>query len=334
MIEDWRDLDPGEVEPLYEAECRRYRTALAWEFDASCRIIEQARRSGRLPGLVLRLPGGAIAGWTYFVVSEGVLQIGGLVADSASHLRRLLGRVLQSPEAAFARGLTAFVFPVSSSLQAAFERQRFAVERHAYLSRSITIPGAPGGEGARAGFPGEYRLRRLGEVDPANVVRLTARSYAGMAEARCFAPDGRLDQWAHYLGQLLATPACGVYLPGASFALERRETGQLGGAVITTAIAPGTAHIAQIVVDPACRRAGLAAALVSAALESARDDGCSDLSLLVADANAPARSLYARLGFRDTASFIFASRAALSRRVTTPVPSPRALIGTNLGSTR
>jgi ribosomal protein S18 acetylase RimI-like enzyme len=332
IVEDWRDLDPGELAPLYEAECRRYRTALAWDLEPSCRIIEEARRSGRLPGLVVRAPGGAIAGWTYFIVHEGILQIGGLVADSASRLRRMLDRVLQSPEATFSRSLTAFVFPASSSLQAAFERQRFGVERHAYLSRPIA--GGPSGESVRKGLAPDYRLRPMAEVDPAEVVRLAARAYAGMAESRCFAPDGRLEQWAHYLGQLLATPACGRYLPGASFAVERRDTRELAGAVITTAIAPGTAHIAQIVVDVACRRAGLAAELVASSLERAREDGYSTLSLLVAEANAAARNLYARLGFSERASFIFASRAALTRRATPPVLSSRELIETNTASAR
>jgi ribosomal protein S18 acetylase RimI-like enzyme len=332
ILEDWRDLDPVELTPVYEAECRRYRAALAWDLEPSCRIIEDARRSGRLPGLVVRDGSGAIAGWTYFIVHEGILQIGGLVADSASRLRRMLDRVLQSPEATFSRSLTAFVFPASASLQTAFERQRFTVERHAYLSRPVL--GGPRGESVRKGLAPEFRLRPLVDVDPAEAVRLAARAYAGMAEARCFAPDGRLDQWAHYLGQLLATPACGRYLPGASFAVERRDSRELVGAVVTTAIAAETAHIAQIVVDPGCRRAGLAAELVSSSLERAREDGYSNLSLLVAEANAPARRLYARLGFSETASFIFASRAALTRRATPSLPASRELTGTDLASAR
>lgn len=331
-LQDWRDLEPGELDAVYQAECRRYRAALGWDLEPSCRIIEEARCSGRLPGLVVRDGRGAIAGWTYFIVHEGILQIGGLVADRAARVRRMLDRVLQSPEANFARALTAFVFPASSSLQAAFERQRFGVERHAYLSRPIA--GGPFAESVRKGLAPEFRLRRLMEVDPAEVVRLVARAYHGMAEARCFAPDGRLDQWAHYLGQLLATPACGRYLPGASFAVEHRDTRDLAGAVITTAIGPETAHIAQIVVNPAYRRAGLAAELVAATLESARVDGYPNLSLIVAEANAPARRLYARLGFSETASFIFASRGALTRRATPPILSSRELIDTNIASAR
>jgi ribosomal protein S18 acetylase RimI-like enzyme len=310
-LEDWRDTDQAELEPLYAAECARYRHVLGWDYVPSCRIIEEARRAGRLAGLVLRAPGGAVVGWTYFVVHEGVLQMGGLVADSASRLRRILDRVLQSPEAAGARGLSAFVFPVSSSIQAAFERQRFTVGLHPYLARPVESDKA--GSEPRALASG-FRLRGLMEVDPADIVRVTARAYAGLPEARCFAADGRLEQWAHYLGQLLATPACGRYLPECSFAIEQRDSRQLAGAVITTALSPETAHIAQIVVDPTCRRAGLAAQLVASVLDRSRQAGYRTLSLIVSESNQPARSLYARLGFAETASFLFASRTALSRK--------------------
>jgi ribosomal protein S18 acetylase RimI-like enzyme len=331
-LEDWRDVDPHELEPLYAAECERYRSTLGWDYGDSCRIIEEARRAGRLPGLVSRAPGGAIGGWTYFIVHEGVLQIGGLVADSASRLRRMLDRVLQSPEAAYARSLTAFVYPVTPSLQAAFERQRFAVDRHPYLSRALGA--ARGAESAVRGLAPEYRLRRLAEVDPADVVRLMARSYTGLSEARCFAADGRLEQWAHYLGQLLATPACGRYLAEASLAVEQRDTRALVGAVVTTAISSDTAHIAQIVVDPSCRRAGVAAELVESVVDQAGEDGYSSLSLIVAEANTPARRLYARLGFTQSASFLYASRAALSRRATPPILSSRELLEADLRSAR
>jgi ribosomal protein S18 acetylase RimI-like enzyme len=331
-FEDWRDVDPREVEPLYAAECERYRRILSWDYEPSSRIIEDARRAGRLPGLVLRSTNGSIAGWSFYMIHEGVLQIGGLVADSAARLRRLIDRVLQSPEAAYARGLSAFVFPVSSSLQSAFERQRFSVERHPYLSRSIVGESCAGCGGEEKA--GEYRRRRLMEVDPADIVRVTARAYAGVPEARCFAADGRLDQWAHYLGQLLATPACGRYLPDVSFAIERRESRQLVGAVIATAVAPDTAHIAQIVVDPSCRRAGLANGLIDSVITAARDAGYSRLSLIVSESNIPAGRLYARLGFEETASFIYASRGAPTRRATPPPLSSRDLIESNLRSAR
>lgn len=320
-FEDWRDAEPDEMAPLYDAEIERYRTSLSWDYRPSCTIIESARRAGRLPGLVLRDTEGAILGWSFFVVYEGILQMGGLVAGSAAHLRRLLERTLHAPEARPARALSAFVFPVSASLVSAFERQRFAVEPHPYLTKSL---GSLNGFQPRP-LESPFRLRPLNAVDPADVVRLTARAYEGQAEARCFAPDGRLDQWAHYVGQLLATPACGTYDSAVSFAIERTDSVQVVGAVITTAVSKHTAHVAQIVVDPGARRLGLAQSLIESVCWAARAAGYSSTSLIVSGANAPARTLYARLGFTEAASFIFASRSAITRRnVELAVPSARS----------
>ncbi len=325
ILEDWRDAPAADLAALYEAECDRYRSQLGWELGPSCAIIEEARHSGRLPGLIARRPDGTPVGWAYFLVHEGVLQIGGLVADTAARLRRLLDRVVQAPEAQLARALTGFLFPVSPSLVSAFVRQRFLVERHPYLSRPLTRGASP-----LEGIPSPFRVRLLMEIDPADVVRLAAKAYAGQAEARCFAPDNRLEQWAHYLGQLLATPACGTYLRNASFAIERRDTGQVQGAIITTSVSPATAHVAQIVVDPACRRLGLARHLVETAAQAAATQGFGTLTLIVAEQNLPARRLYDRLGFAETTSFIYASRPALMRRsfeVTAPPPRGWAEIG-------
>jgi ribosomal protein S18 acetylase RimI-like enzyme len=52
-------------------------------------------------------------------------------------------------------------------------------------------------------------------------------------------------------------------------------------------------------VDPACRRRGLASAIMGALAGLARDQGISGLYLQVENGNAAARSLYARAGFAD-----------------------------------
>ena len=90
----------------------------------------------------------------------------------------------------------------------------------------------------------------------------------------------------------------------------------LAAAVITTSLSPGTAHVAQIVVDPSSRRAGLARLLLERACEAARRLGHGRMSLIVSGANLPARSLYDRCGFVETARFLYASRPALMRQPT------------------
>jgi len=236
-------------------------------------------------------------------------------------VRRLLDRVLEAPEAARARSLSAFLYPASDSVRIALERRRFSLQAHPYLHRPLEATSAPA-------MPEDIVVRRLQQLEPADVVRLFARAYATSPEARCFAPDGRLDQWAQYLGQLLTTPGCGTYCEAASFGLIRESDQRLVGAVITTALSDRTAHIAQVVVDPSAQRMGLARRLVQLASVDAREAGHDALTLIVADSNHAARGLYASLGFSERGSFLYASRAALSRRAIATVRE-RPVAGTH-----
>jgi ribosomal protein S18 acetylase RimI-like enzyme len=314
IFEDWRDTPIGDLAGLYEAEGRRWLDDLGWDMTPSWRIVEDARRAGHVPGLVVRRPDGGAAGWAFYLLHEGTLQIGGIVGATAAAVRRLLERILQSPEAGLARGFSGFLFPASPSLQSALERHRFLLARHLYLARPLDASTDPGAGPEPAGL----RAAALAGIEPADVVRLFARAYAGRPEARCFAPDARLEQWAHYLGQLLGTPAVGRYMPAASFVLVDRDTSRALGVVVTTSLSPGTAHIAQIVVDPACRRGGLARWLLQAACNAARTTGHDRMSLLVAESNEPARALYGRFGFEQTAHFLWATRPVLARRLGAP----------------
>lgn len=318
-FEDWRDIPPADLAPLYQAESRRWHETLGWDLAPSWAIVEEARQAGRVPGLVARNGHTVPIGWAFYVLHEGVLQVGGLVGESAAAVRGLLDRILQSPEARLARGFTGFLFPGSASVQSALERQRFLLTRHLYLERALTEADAAvtvgdGADAAPAAASGHVRVLPFAQADPADVVRLMARAYAGRPEARCFAPDGRLEQWAHYVGQLLAMPAIGVYLPSASFVVKD-DGGRLLGTIVTTSLSRGTAHIAQVVVHPDCRRAGLARRLVDAACGASQAAGHSRVTLLVAESNEPARTLYARLGFAPSAHFLYATRPALARRV-------------------
>ena len=308
---DWRDVDPSRVEPLYASERQRWHAALHWDLDPSVRIIEGARQAGRLPGFLHTGPHGVADGWAFFVLHDGLLQIGGLTASTASATRELLQAILSSPDARLARAVRCFLYPQSPSLSSALDRQRFTLHRHLYLERTEGDAGA--GDGKQASpVPGE---RGLSEVDLAEVVRLSARAYAGAAEATCFAPDGRLDQWAHYFAQLLNTPGVGWYIPRASFAVCPPGQRRPEAVVVTTAIDTGTAHVAQVIVDPAAQGRGLGRYLVERACEAASLMGYRRMTLLVAEPNSRARALYASLGFRETTAFLYGSRAAVGRRV-------------------
>jgi GNAT superfamily N-acetyltransferase len=85
--------------------------------------------------------------------------------------------------------------------------------------------------------------------------------------------------------------------------LDDRPVGTV--TVLDTALADthgfaGAFHLVAMWVDPSARRLGIGAQLVSAALDAARSGGAPALLLWVVESNDRGRSLYERLGFRDT----------------------------------
>ena len=305
-FEDWRDAPASDVERLYHRERDRWRDVLRWDTSGQWHVVEQGRLAGYVCGWLLRGARGQIRGWTYFVNHAGTLHIGGLVADRAGDLRRLIDRVLMSPEAALARRVSGFVFPGPPSLASALARRRFAVRRSLYLDGpTATGPVPPNGT---------LTVRTWTDGDLIAGVRLLGRAYDGVAGSACFAPEGRLDEWVRYVRQLVEGGSCGVFLPEASFVAEDAVSGRPAGLVLSTRIADDTAHIAQIAVERVARGLGLGERLVAAARTAALQAGCERLTLMVDEDNAPARALYARVGFVATSRFLFAERGRLAPR--------------------
>jgi len=317
-IDDWRDAGHAEMAALYARERARWLVDLGWDSASTWALTETARSHGLMPGFVARDDRGAVLGWTFFGVRAGVLRIGALAGDRAEAVRELLDAVLASPEATLARRLHAFVFPTGRAAEAALERRRFSLERYLYLDRALS---------ADDDVPPSTATEPFVDAHVPAAVRLLARAYAGSGAAECFAPNGRADEWAAYLGQLLLTPACGVFRPGESHVVAGPVPGgTIAGLVVVTEVGPGVAHVAQIVTDPAARRRGTASGLLRQVFSTAVRRGARRVTLLVAESNANARSLYAKLGFERRASFVFAARDRVTRVTARPaVPAAAAV---------
>ncbi len=304
--EDWRAIPPDVVAPLYDAECARWYGSLGWDYRPSCGLIEAARTGGRLPGLVARDESGKIAGWTYFLLHQDALQIGNLVARDDPAVGALLHAIMRRPEAARARRISCFLFPGSSAVERTLARTHFSVLRHAYLQRALSPePGAPTDRQSIGGV--EYSVRSWSPDLIPDLLALLTSAYEGTQEARCFAPDGDIGQWATYVHQLVQTPACGHFDRALSFVVETREH-EMAGAILVTALSPRMAHIAQMAVAAGHRRRGVGERMVRVVCERAGQARYEYVTLLVAESNERARRLYDRMGFEPSAGFLFADR--------------------------
>ena len=309
---DWREVGPEVVAPLYAAERARWMRELDWDSAMNWVLIEATRAQGALPGYVVLDQSGAVAGWAFYFLHEQVLQIGGLTGRSTSVARCLLDVIMRSPEAARAKDVSCFVLP-DRPASAAFVQRRFDAQRFLYLRRSIDR----GQYAASSSEASEIPTPLLNETtrfkvwntsdDAPDTVRLFATAYGESTAARCFAAGRGLDGWVHYVKQLIRTPACGLLLPTASFT-ARASNGALQGVVLTTSIGPRSAHVAQLVVDPACARQGIGRRLLDTASAAAASEGRRHVTLLVSEDNAKAQALYTSAGFEKRSEFLFGWR--------------------------
>jgi ribosomal protein S18 acetylase RimI-like enzyme len=114
---------------------------------------------------------------------------------------------------------------------------------------------------------------------------------------RHFAPHGTALEWLRYVTALVTDSPCGAFSPDLTRVL--RDDAGLRALALVTRVSPQTAHLAQLAVRADARRHGLATLLVNDVSAAAAAAGCTELTLLVAAENVPARRLYDALGFAE-----------------------------------
>ena len=235
ILRDWREADPATVRACYERERQHWLDGLSWDTTWTWATVEQARFGRGLPGFLAVNGAGGVEGWTFYVVDDGIVHIGGLVADSDAATRSLLDGVLHGSQQSGAEATACFVLDRAAGLDTALEQHGFAVERFHYLSlaldraRGLQPPRyEPSANDSRTALaPDPWR-----DGDLAEVAALLDASYEADA-GRHFAPTGN---WEKYTTGLVDQAGCGVF----DTALTRviRGDGGLRGGVLVTAVSP------------------------------------------------------------------------------------------------
>ena len=126
-LADWCDSG-SEFAEVWPGLSRRWAERLRWDSTPTWVTVEAQRRSRALPGLVLLDDDHRIAGWTFFVIHQDTLQIGGFEAVSAAGTEMLLDALLDIGDPAAApSGLMAFVFSKAPDLMTALRARGFDV---------------------------------------------------------------------------------------------------------------------------------------------------------------------------------------------------------------
>lgn len=308
MCQDWRSVPIAVIHELYAAEQRRWENLLDWDPGGAWTELERGRLLGTVSGLVAFGPDGRPAGWTYFLVHGGALQVGGFVADSEATAVALLDGICSAPVSDAAERVTFFAFTDAPGLVAALRARGLVVDRYWYLRRNLV--GAVGTPGS------DMRSWTIQQADA--TAALLRRAFEHQDASRPFAPDGTAEEWQDYVTQLVTGAGCGSLLPAACYGIGAGP-GRLAAIALVTRIGPMTAHLAQLAVDPQMRGQRIGSALVEAACGAAARAGCTRMTLLVGGRNQAARALYQRARFEPAGSFI-AAGGSYPRRSTSVAP--------------
>jgi GNAT superfamily N-acetyltransferase len=296
-LHDWRHVPASALAPVYARERERSLRVLQWDSELSWQEVEAARTGWGLPGFVVRDGAGRTRGMAFYVVDGDRIDVGGIVSDDIQVTDALLDALLSAAEAVSGATVRLLLAEGPVALCSGLETRGFAVEPHLYLSRCL---------GRRTERLAEDPFDSWRPDDITSTAALLRRSY-DPARGAMFAAHHALEEWERYVHNLVTHPGCGVLDPRATAVL--REGGDIRAIAMITSIAPQTAHLVQLAVDPTLRGQGVGRALVDVICARLSASDHRAVTLLVAAGNAPARALYDAAEFRQDATFLGATRA-------------------------
>lgn len=303
IAQDWHAVPAAALEPLFTRERQRWLAELAWDPAENLAAVERARVSWGLPGLVALDDSGRLRGFLFYLHERERFEIGGITADTPAATCALLNGLTDAATLAHVRDIACFAYESAPALALELSRRDFVVEPFHYLGHALAQNSSvtPPGEQEQAPLSDGWR-----PDDDAALARLLAAAYDART-SRHLVPDHTDEEWRRYVRNLVLYTGCGAVEPELTRVI--RSHGEFSAAAVVTTIAEGTAHLAQLAVRPEQRGSGLAARLVTEASQRAAARGFATMTLLVAAGNAPARALYARMGFSERGTFVSARRA-------------------------
>jgi ribosomal protein S18 acetylase RimI-like enzyme len=308
QVVDWRRLSADEMDRLYAAEIERWAAELEWETAADWGEVERGRRLGTVSGVAITNQDGTVVGWSYYLVHEGSLQVGGFTASSETAAQLMIDSIFTEAALTTVDAVTFFAFSSAPGLSRALRAKGLAVDRYWYLRRVLQ----------RVETAGLSDVRGWHREDLVATADLLGRAYPPQEEARPFAPGGTPEQWRDYVSKLVDGAGCGTLLPSACLCIPNGPNRLIGVALVTK-IAPTTAHLVQIAIDRPFQGGRVGARLLELACEAANEARCRDITLFVGARNRRARSLYELSRFEMVNSFV-AAGSLQPRRLTSVAP--------------
>lgn len=309
-IVDLRQFRARDLAALFADAEQQWREQLHWDYRPSAEMLRRHIDTGKLSGYVARVQG-EVAGYGFFLYEGSKGLLGDLFvrpsfaygpANRESGIARLLlehvlETLLNTP--LLTRIEAQLISFSPEPLQTVFAGRGFAVFPRLFLYRA---------------FPADTPY----DITPARQsgweMRPWQNNFEEMAglivDAYRDHVDSRLNnQYAdrkgaqRFLQNIVTFPSCGVFQERFSLRAVEPDSGLLVGALLTSEVAPGVAHITQVCVRRSWQGRGVGRWLLQESLRRMEAAKFQGVSLTVTAANTNAVALYRRLGFKTLKEF-------------------------------
>jgi ribosomal protein S18 acetylase RimI-like enzyme len=308
-VVDLRSVSARELNQLLRDEIREWRQELDWDFAPTAELVRRYAGTDSLNGAALLIQG-EVAGYGYAVLEEPRGIIGDLYVRPGwrdSRLEVQLFRVLLealaiTPHVNRMESQLMLLSPGAASLiagVAAHGRTVRLFERRLMVRDCMAKP-LPGGDpDVRSGF----RIERWDEHLLHAAAAIIACSYKDSPDSEINLQYRSPAGARRFLFNIVEFPGCGTFHRAGSFVAFDRETGEASGMVLSSFVSGDTGHVSQLCVTPQARGRGLGRELLRRTVGELSTAGARCVSLTVTTANAPAISIYEKIGFRRRRDF-------------------------------
>ena len=315
---DIRHYSGRQLRPLLEQECAAWEKRLRWDYRSSTELLLQYLDSRILPGFVAldgTRAGSKVCGFTFCVYEGHKAVVGDAYAIAASGnsavevsrtlLVHLLEVLLNAPN--ISRVESQLLLFDSGTTNALFIENGFKIHERLFME-CVLGTGSAAAEMLRAGpqpptLFGGLQIRPWSNTYYQASAEFIHECYAGHIDSQINDQYRTLHGSLRFLHNIVRFPGCGVFEESASWLLIDPYTGQIGGVVLCSRVAPRVAHITQLCVAPKHRGRGLAKSLLQHAMRHLKTNGFDAITLTVTQANEEAVRLYERIGFETRHRF-------------------------------
>ena len=325
---DLRHFSGKQLRGLMEQEAETWEKRLRWEYRGSTELLLQYLDQRILPGFVA-LEQGRVCGVCFCVYEAHKAVVGDVYASASEPRPRtivalLINHLLELLEASpdirrieiqlllFDEGVLPPLFAAAVT-----KGTQLQVFPRVFLELEVATVYAGDRPGRLPPLPAEFEMCRWSPTFYSPTAELIQQAYVGHLDSEINDQYRTVAGSERFLHNIIRFPGCGTFSPESSFVVRERRGNSLVAVILSSRVAPDTAHITQLCVAPAERGRGLGEALLAHCVRdlSARDFRW--LTLTVSEANGPALRLYGNFGFRTRHRFdaIVIEKAAKRSRI-------------------